>query len=150
MGTQSMSKSIKFDMPVGTSKEDIIIKKEIFLELLDINHGSIMKTLRELNLSRSIFRKWRDEDPEFKKKSIETTELIVDLAEDGLIDNLIKKKEKSILFALQTKGMDRGYGTVVSIQHQHRVNFFIEGVDDDTIQMINVNDMRFDDIDDNK
>jgi hypothetical protein len=60
-------------------------------------------------MSRSLYKKWRVEDPVFADAADQVIEARLDLAEHMLLNNIAVGKETSLIFFLKTIGKNRGY-----------------------------------------
>jgi len=87
-------------------------KQQIPAALLKYN-GNIAKACSACGMSRTQYFEWRKEDPEFKRLTDETWEVIKDGLESLLIDTAHGKAKGNVGAAcavLNARAKDRGYG----------------------------------------
>jgi len=83
--------------------------KKLLLKALEKSMGIVSKACQIVNLDRSTFYKYYNEDEQFKEDVDNMQEYVLDFAESKLLENIKDKKETSIIFYLKTKGRKRGY-----------------------------------------
>ena len=86
--------------------------------------GNVSATCSALNISRSVFYKWRNKYPKLDELLKETDEAMIDFAETKLYEKINDGDTTSLIFYLKTKGKDRGY--VEKVENQITVNPFEE------------------------
>ncbi len=84
-------------------------KKKMFLEALATSYGIIAPACKAVDVGRSTYYRWRDEDAEFREKADEIMEVQVDFVESKLMKQIDSGDTSSIIFYLKTKGKHRGY-----------------------------------------
>lgn len=88
---------------------DIQKDKEKMLESLKECSGIVTYACEKAGFSRQTFYRWCKEDPEFKARADDISELQIDVAEASLLKKIQKGDTAAIIFYLKTKGKDRGY-----------------------------------------
>lgn len=83
--------------------------KERFIKALEKSRGNIKKACAAVNISRGLYYKWRDADPDFKRAAEDINEGEIDVAEDQLRARMDAGDTTAIIFFLKTKGKGRGY-----------------------------------------
>ena len=83
-------------------------KKEV-LEAINGSLGIISTIAKRLGCESRTAKRLIDKWQETKDALIDEQELVLDLADTGLYDALIKKEQWAIKFILSTKGQSRGY-----------------------------------------
>lgn len=87
--------------------------KKDFPGALEEAFGIISSACRLVGICRETYRKWYNDDPEFKRLCDEAKkngeELGLDTAERSLYNNIKDGKEASTFFYLKTRGKHRGY-----------------------------------------
>lgn len=83
-------------------------KKKI-LDGLTRNLGILTPVLKTLKLSYTTYRKWYNEDIEFRNNVLNIKEIAIDFVESKLFDNIKNGDKTSIIFYLKTIGKHRGY-----------------------------------------
>ncbi len=90
-------------------------KKEV-LEAINGSLGIISTIAKRLGCESRTAKRLIDKWQETKDALIDEQELVLDLAETGLYDALIKKEQWAIKFILSTKGQSRGYVVTPTIK----------------------------------
>lgn len=85
---------------------------------------NISATCSALNISRTVFYKWRERYPRLDELLKEAEDALVDFAESKLMENIQNGMETSLIFFLKTKGKNRGY--VETVENKVTVNPFEE------------------------
>lgn len=85
------------------------IRKGDVAQALRESHGIIARAARKLGVSREYLFRYISKHPDLQAVRDEARELLLDLAEEGLIDALVKKAPWAIQFTLARLGKDRGY-----------------------------------------
>ena len=95
----------------STEINSLSIKKKAFIEAYISSFGNITKSCRKSSIDRGTYYNWINKDEDFAKaiSEIEPKEMLVDLAEDALVQNIKSGSTPEILFLLKTLGKDRGY-----------------------------------------
>jgi len=83
--------------------------KKALLKALEKSMGIVSKACKIVDLDRSTFYKYYNDDEEFKEAVDNMQDYVLDFAESKLLENIKDKKETSIIFYLKTKGRKRGY-----------------------------------------
>ncbi len=83
--------------------------KERFIKALEKSRGNIKNACAAVNISRGLYYKWRDTDPDFKQAAEDINEGEIDVAEDQLRARMDSGDTTAIIFFLKTKGKGRGY-----------------------------------------
>jgi ACT domain-containing protein len=92
-----------------SSSNKIQHNKKALLKALEKSMGIVSKACKIVDLDRSTFYKYYNEDEEFKNDVDNMQDYVLDFAESKLLENIKDKKETSIIFYLKTKGRKRGY-----------------------------------------
>ena len=87
------------------------LKKRAMIEALKKTYGIVSHACKAIGIERSTHYGWIKEDPNYKAihDSISFEDMIVDLAENALINKIEMGDTASILFALKCRGKKRGY-----------------------------------------
>lgn len=85
-------------------------KKRALLAALKKHRGLIYKACKEANVSRWFFYNYYDKDENFRREVDEINEATKDFVEEKLFELIEKGNERCIIFYLQKKAADRGYG----------------------------------------
>ncbi|MCD8136113.1 MAG: hypothetical protein LUH01_09245 [Parabacteroides gordonii] len=91
------------------SDEDIQRDKEKLLDSLKESSGIVTYACEKAGFSRQTYYRWYRDDPEFKARADDISELQIDVAEASLLKKIQKGDTAAIIFYLKTKGKDRGY-----------------------------------------
>lgn len=83
--------------------------KKKLLEALEKTLGIVSSACKIVDVNRSTFYMYYNDDKEFKKEVDSLNDVALDFAESKLLENIKDKKETSIIFYLKTKGKKRGY-----------------------------------------
>lgn len=84
-------------------QERTTIRKKKFLEIFEKSLGIIGAAATAAGIERKTYYRWREEDPEFKKKADEVLAIQPDAVEDKLIQNIGRNNTASIHFYLSRK-----------------------------------------------
>ena len=99
-----------------------------FLEALEKSAGNISIACKQINVGRSTFYKWmEDQDFAIAVKHIE--ESMIDLAETALYKQIREGNTSAIIFYLKCKGKKRGYAEKLEIGTEDDNRIKIEIVD---------------------
>ena len=90
-------------------------KKEV-LEAINGSLGIISTIAKRLGCESRTAKRLIDKWQETKDALFDEQELVLDLADTGLYDALIKKEQWAIKFILSTKGQSRGYVVTPTIK----------------------------------
>ncbi len=71
--------------------------------------ANVTATCTALNVSRTIFYKWKNRYPKLEALLDEVDESLLDFAESKLLENIQDGDVTSLIFFLKTKGKKRGY-----------------------------------------
>lgn len=91
------------------SNYDIQRDKEKLLTSLKDSSGIVTYACEKAGISRQTYYRWYREDPEFRARADDISELQIDVAEASLLKKIQKGDTAAIIFYLKTKGKDRGY-----------------------------------------
>ena len=89
------------------NKKDTI-KKDL-LKALEKTMGIVTSACQQVNISRSLFYKYLNEDGEFKEKVEDINNICLDFAETQLFKRIKEGSDSSIFYYLNNKGKKRGY-----------------------------------------
>lgn len=78
-----------------------------------IKTGTILGASKLLGADRGTIKRYIDADPEIEAAVFEAKEILIDLAETGLMANVKKQNQSAINYVLSTLGKERGYVTRV-------------------------------------
>ena len=115
-------------------------KKEV-LEAINGSLGIISTIAKRLGCESRTAKRLIDKWQETKDALIDEQELVLDLADTGLYDALIKKEQWAIKFILSTKGQSRGYvlTPTIKLDNGEPLNIqFTEASADNLLQAGNV------------
>ena len=74
-----------------------------------VKGGTKSAAARTLKCDRGTITRYMDDDPEIAKAVEEAKEILIDLAEEGLMKNVKDNQQAAIAFVLKTLGKERGY-----------------------------------------
>lgn len=97
-------------------------RQELFLKHLLDSKGIISYACRKIDITRSCYYKWVDNDPKFKEKVDEINEETIDVVESKLLSAINDDDLTAIIFYLKTKGKKRGY--VERVEQDVNINPF--------------------------
>lgn len=83
--------------------------KKAMLAALESSLGIVSRAVKKCKVSRATHYLWMREDPNYKIKVQEISEIALDFAEDSLIQQIDEKNTSATIFYLKTKGKSRGY-----------------------------------------
>ena len=84
-------------------------QKEKVLKLLEKNYGIVTPNCKEAGISRDCFYRWKQEDPDFKRRVDEIDDITLDFVEKKLLDKIASGHDKAIMFYMRYKARKRGY-----------------------------------------
>ena len=106
-----MAKTIsKKQQQVQQNKKDLIVALEKSL-------GIVTTACKAVNLDRTTFYRYYNDDPEFKAAVDDIENIALDFAESQLHKQIQKGEVSSTIFYLKTKGKHRGYIEKVHQEH---------------------------------
>lgn len=110
------------------------IKKEAMIKALEASLGVVTIACKKLDLPRSTFYKWMNEDSKFSKQVKEIENIALDFAESQLHNQIEKGNTSATIFYLKTKGKKRGYIEkseldITSGEEPIKININIDGVE---------------------
>lgn len=85
------------------------IKKRALIEALEKSLGVVTTACKMIGVHRSMYYEWYAEDPDFKNKVDEISEVTLDFAESQLHKQISEGSTPATIFLLKTKGKSRGY-----------------------------------------
>ena len=85
------------------------IKKEALLKALEQSLGVVTVACKKVDIPRSTYYKWLQDDKEFKKQVQEIENVALDFAESQLHQQISSNSTAATIFYLKTKGKMRGY-----------------------------------------
>ena len=97
------------------SKHQPEVWKQRLLVALEKSLGIVTPACKEVGISRMIFYKYYNEDPEFRLKVDELEDTQNDFVESQLFRKIKEGSEKSILFYMKHKGRKKGYCDSIDI-----------------------------------
>ena len=115
--------------------------KQAVLEAIKGSLGIISTIAKRLDCESRTAKRLIDKWQETKDALIDEQELVLDLADTGLYDALIKKEQWAIKFILSTKGQSRGYvlTPTIKLDNGEPLNIqFTEASADNLLQAGNV------------
>lgn len=83
-------------------------KKEL-IEALERSLGVVTTACKQAKIGRTTHYRWMKEDPEYRDKVNELTQVAIDFAESKLHSSIADGNVTAIIFFLKTKGKSRGY-----------------------------------------
>jgi len=89
------------------TKSDIL--KENLLKALEKSLGVVTAACRQADCSRETFYKYCKDDPEFKAKVEDISNIAIDFAESQLHKQIQDGSTSATIFYLKTKAKQRGY-----------------------------------------
>lgn len=97
------------------------IKKKL-LQALEDHHGIVTNACKAVNVGRSTFYKWINEDEEFKKAVDDVQDVAIDFVESKLFQQIDEGNPTSTIFYLKTKAKKRGYIERQEIVHDGKLD----------------------------
>lgn len=88
---------------------DTVGNKKKLLKALETSYGIVTDACKRAGLSRSVFYKYCEEDPEFKSAVDSMEEIALDFVESALYKQVKAGVPSSTIFYLKTRGRKRGY-----------------------------------------
>jgi hypothetical protein len=90
---------------------DTKIAKKALIEAYKKTFGNVSQSCKAVGINRGTHYEWLNTDEEYKKEleSIQPAEMFLDFAESQLVSKIGKGDTTAIIFALKTKGKNRGY-----------------------------------------
>lgn len=88
------------------------MSQEIFLEAARLHRGHIGLACESAQIRRTTYYNWMKTDPGFAEEMTEITTYLVDHAEHELHNHISAGNLKAVMFFLDRKARDRGYGNV--------------------------------------
>ncbi|VTQ00301.1 terminase small subunit [Sphingobacterium daejeonense] len=104
-------------------------KKKSMLEALKAKMGNVTAACHAVGVSRKTFYQWKKEDEEFRTKSEEMSEVVLDIVEDALLSQIQNGNSTSTIFYLKTKGKSRGYIEKQEIESTSKVDVTSNSLD---------------------
>jgi len=86
------------------------IKKDL-LKALEKTLGVVTSACQQVNISRSLFYKYLNEDSDFKEKVEDINDICLDFVETQLFKRIKEGSDSCIFYYLNNKGKKRGYNT---------------------------------------
>tara|TARA_R100000458_G_scaffold55931_1_gene60359 strand:- start:4562 stop:4915 length:354 start_codon:yes stop_codon:yes gene_type:complete len=110
------------------------IKKEGLIKALEQSLGVVTVACKQMDIPRSTYYKWYNEDKEFKKQVDELKNVSLDFAESQLHNQIGDGNVAATIFYLKTKGKERGYVEkseldITSGEEPVKINIIIDGVE---------------------
>lgn len=101
------------------------LKKKAFLDAYQKTFGNVSQACKLTEISRFTFYEWKKKDAKFASEieAIEPEEILVDFAENALIQRVSKGDTTAIIFLLKTKGKKRGYVERKEFEHSGQVDY---------------------------
>jgi len=85
------------------------IKKEMLIKSLEQSLGVVTLACKKLDIPRSTYYKWLNEDEAFRKEVEGIQDVALDFAESQLHQQISNNSTAATIFYLKTKGKKRGY-----------------------------------------
>ena len=95
--------------------------KERVLEELIKSRGIVTNACNLANVSRAMFYKWKEDDPEFLRAVEDVEDIALDFVESALHRQINDGNPASTIFYLKTKGKRRGYIEKQQIEHSGEI-----------------------------
>ena len=108
--------------------------KAHFLKTIALKYGIIKDIAEAYKVDRRTIYRWRDSDEDFKEAIKNGKDRVIDLAESKFIENINAGKEKTIIFALETIGKNRGYTRLVETRDRSKLEDQFDGLSDDDLE----------------
>ena len=105
----------KADEDKSKKELQVLHNKKILLEALELCLGVVTTACKSVDLTRTTFYRFYEDDKEFKKKVDELQNVAIDFAESQLHKQIQDGVPSSTIFFLKTKGKKRGYGDQMGI-----------------------------------
>ena len=83
--------------------------KKRLLAALEKSLGLVTHAVRLCKLDYSTHRRYKRDDPEYKRAVEEIEEMVLDYGESKLLELINEKNVAAVIFFLKTKGKKRGY-----------------------------------------
>lgn len=95
-------------------------KQKTFLKALEASAGNVSRACRLVNIDRSTYYKWRQNE-KFKEAARDVIEGLIDFAESSLLEQIKEKNTTATIFFLKTRGKHRGYTEKTEIEHSGQI-----------------------------
>lgn len=82
-------------------------RKVAFIQAYKNKACNVSHACQAIGISRPTYYTWRKEDKEFEEKVYEAEQGLIDVAENQLMENILKGKETSLIFFLTNRSSDR-------------------------------------------
>ena len=101
--------------------EQVEHSKKALLAALEKSLGVVTTACKSVNIGRTTFYNYYNEDPEFKAAVDELENVSLDFAESTLYGLMRDKNPAAVIFYLKTKGRKRGYTEHSTVEHSGRL-----------------------------
>ena len=95
-------------------------KKKV-IDALEQSLGVVTQALKKLNIHRSTFYRWMQEEEEFANQVAEIQDITLDFAETQLLKQIQGGNTSATIFYLKTKGKGRGYIERQEFEHSGEI-----------------------------
>jgi hypothetical protein len=109
-------------------------RKELMLDALKKTLGIVTTACQKADISRQTHYEWLREDPIYKKKVDEISEMAIDFVETKMFEGVNNNDSGLIKYYLSTKGKNRGY-----VERQENRQVDGEGKDVKAVQVMIIN-----------
>lgn len=107
------------------------IPEDLLIDAIRQQRGNVAAIVRAFGTGRGKVLRAIESYPEAKKAMEEAREIVLDDAENVLIDRVLQGRTKELLFFLKTQGRRRGYS-----ERNLTLNIDISNMDDEELQAI--------------
>ena len=111
----------KLGRPFGSLNASTPKRKKIYLEFLEKSFGNYTVACKAGNFSDDTVQKWKRDDPSFKEACDKITtkgvDIRVEIAEQKLLEAVMRGEKWAVSFILKTLGKVKGYTEKTETEH---------------------------------
>ena len=97
------------------------IKKKVLVSALEQTLGVITQACKKVDVPRSTFYKWYNEDATFKKEVDDIQDIAIDFVESQLFQQIKDHNTTATIFFLKSKAKARGYVERQEVEHSGQI-----------------------------
>lgn len=118
----------------------------LILKRID-EHGGIIKTIAEsFGVSRQAMYNWINKNPKLKEAHLNSREIFIDTAEEGLFELVKAKNERAVVYALSTLGKRRGYTQLIETRDRTKFDDALQDMsEEDLLELLEKTTKRISD-----
>jgi len=104
-----MAKQQKAISKKTDSQPSTIVRKKAMLDALKKSAGIVTRAAQAIELDPCTHYRWLKDDTDYYAQVMEIENLVLDIAENALLNRIKEGDTTAIIFMLKTKGRKRGY-----------------------------------------